>query len=290
MSNRLLPNATGIDAKIELLQTYLYERLYVLFGRSGLTGASFDMYGRVYRNSVLDGFAPQSFKHGVDYSSDLFYDDRLSALMYFGLNDPIEVSGEANRYDISLYLFCNVEKLKPTGNAQRMDEAVRRQILQLLQPKPFGFVVNRVYTDIDNVTSKYKGFAKNSAIVSHNHQPKMACRIDMSVVVGIDEYGGCSRPIQIQNFNDMTGYIRANIVDDPDPEVMQTLVNGTRIPLEYPAGSTLTIPHLIGRYVFPNVIVDNNNIDGMPYTPSTGTFTFDFYTPSKVLIQYNDNE
>jgi len=41
--------------------------------------------------------------------------------------------------------------------------------------------------------------------------------------------------------------------------------------------------------VFPNVILNNNNIDGMPYNPSTQTFTFDsFYDGDLGLIYYNE--
>ena len=88
----------------------------------------------------------------------------------------------------------------------------------------------------------------------------------------------------------MTGAIRVQIKANPDPTVMQTLVNGVQIPLEYPTGTTLTIPHLSGRYVFPNVILNNNNMDGMPYNPATQTFSYDSFNDGDLgLIYYNEN-
>lgn len=290
MSIHVVPYPTGIDFAVGKIITYLYERLYTLWGTSGLTGDMLQAYGRVYRNSVDDGFVPQWYQQGKDYSRDMFYNDKIQALFYVGLNDPMLIDVERTTYNLSLYFFVNLAKVRPVTNPQRMDEQVVRDVLDLLTPAPFGFIVNSVSRDVDNVVNKYSGAFRDAVITNQQHQPRLCFRIDGQLSMGLDMYGDCNPPILPQNFNAMTGCIRANFKTTPNPNEYQTLVNGTRIPLEYPVGTTLTIPHLANRYVFPNVILNNNNIDNMPYNPSTQTFTFDsFNDGDSALITYNEN-
>lgn len=290
MSIHIVPYPTGVDYCVSQIQRYLYERLYVRWGTSGMTGDMLQVYGRVYRNSVSDGFTPQWYTGIKNYTVDLFYNDKIQAMIWFGLNDPMIVDGGQATYNISIYIFCNLVKVKPVAGQQRMDEAVVRDLIQLLEPAPFGFNTTQVVRDIDNVLQKYTGKAKDESIINQNHQPKLCFRIDGKMTIGIDDYGDCQPSVMPQNFNTMTGAIRVNFKDSPDPSVKQTLVNGVQIPLEYPTGTTLTIPHLSGRYVFPNVILNNNNIDGMSYNPSTQTFTYDsFFEGDSALILYNEN-
>lgn len=290
MSIHIVPYPTGIDYVVAKIQRYLYERLYVQWGTSGMTGDMLQVYGRVYRNSTADGFSPFWYTGLKNYTVDLFYNDKIQAMLWFGLNDPMDIDGERATYKLSLYVFCNVTKVRPVSGQQRMDEAVIRDVLNLLQCEPFGFITKQVQRDIDNVLSKYTGKAKDESIINQNHQPKLCFRIDGEVSIALDDYGDCQPSVMPQNFNTMTGAIRVQIKANPDPTVMQTLVNGVQIPLEYPTGTTLTIPHLSGRYVFPNVILNNNNMDGMPYNPATQTFSYDSFNDGDLgLIYYNEN-
>jgi hypothetical protein len=292
MSLNLVPYPVGIDYPISSIQRFLYERLYVMWGASGMTGDMLESYGRVYRNKSDDGFLPQWYKAGKDYKQDMFYNDKIQAMFWFGLNDPMDVDGERTNYRLSIYFFVNLSKVRPT-TGQRVDEQVLRDVLQLLQGDPYNFITTQVYREADNVVSKYSGSVKEQAVNSHNMQPRLCFRIDGECAIGMDDFGTCTPSVMPQNFNTMTGAIRVQIKTTPDPAVMQTLVNGTQIPLEYAAGSTVVIPHLANRYVFPNVIYNNNNINGMPYNPSTQTFTFAdgslFYDGDDMLIYYNEN-
>lgn len=295
MSIKLVPYPTGIDYAIAKIQRFLYERLYVKWGTSGLTGDMLQVYGRTYRNSTTDGFAPQWYLQGKDYNSDLFYDDRIQALIWFGLNDPISINGERKLHRLSIYVFCNLDKVRPVAQPQRMDERVVNDLLELLHPEPFGFVTKEVQLQVDNVVNKYSGKKKDAVITDQQHQPKLCFRIDGELAIGIDDYGDCNPSVLPQNFTAMTGAIRVHIKDSPDPLAMQTLVNGVKIPLEYPSGATVVIPHLDGRYVFPNVVYNGNNLgeDQMSYNPATTTYTFangsEFYDGDKMLITYNEN-
>lgn len=304
--NNILTYAVGVDGAIQRLQTYLYEKLYVKWGASGLTADKFEMFGRVYRNSVKDGFAPQAFTGDkIDYMQDMYLDDRLSVLMWFGLNDPINVDGLWATYNVSLYCFCLLPELYPSITGQRVDEMVRQDVVQLINNgNRYGFTVTRIEHDIDNVLKKYSGKIKRDAIVDNNHQPNMSFRVDMSVTVNINQYQLCNAPLAIPlYFNAMTGQVIVMFKDSPNASSTQILVNGVRIPLEYATGNTVTIPHLVGRYVFPDFKLDGNNmtsVSGAPnyiaYDSSTGTFTYGsnypvdgFQDGSIMLIQYNEN-
>lgn len=293
MGINVVPYPTGIDFAVGKIARFLYERLYVMWGTSGMTGDMLQAYGRVYRNSVTDGFVPQWYVAGKDYNQDLFYNDKIQALFYFGLNDPMEVDVEKTTYNLSLYFFVNLAKVRPVAQPQRMDERVVRDVLDLLTPAPYGFIVGNVYRDVDNVVNRFSGSKRDAVVLNQQHQPRLCFRIDGRLTMGLDMYGDCNPPIMPQNFNTMTGAIRVQIVTTPDPNEYQTLVNGVRIPLQYPAGSTVVIPHLSGRYVFPNTFFNGNNIQAMPYNPATTTFTLadgsEFYDGDNLLIYYNEN-
>jgi hypothetical protein len=301
--NNTLPQPYGIDYPIQMLQNYLYEKMYVNFGDSGLTSDSFQMFGRVYRNYDKKEYLPQAYIGNLEYNQDMFYDDKLSLLCYFGLNDPSIVKGRATTYNVSLYFFGNLAQLKSGANVQRKDEEVIEFVRNLILPNRYGFFVKNVQRDIDNVLSRFSGDTKNLAITSGNMQPKLCFRIDMTNTIDSDAYVDCALPLATRNtFTGMTGTITVVFKDDPNTSITQTLVNGTKIQLYYPTGNTVTIPHLIGRYVQPNVVLDGNNmsivdtsVNYIEYTASTGTFTYGeetysgFQNNSILLITYNEN-
>lgn len=72
--------------------------------------------------------------------------------------------------------------------------------------------------------------------------------------------------------------IEADIVDEPDPEITQTLGNGAVIPLQYALedDGTLIIPYLIsigGIYPVAPFIIDNNIMQNVDWDAETGKFT-----------------
>jgi len=304
MSNNLVQTPVGIDYPIQLLQTYLYERLYNLWGTTGLTSDTFDMFGRVYRNKTADGFVPEWYKGLKEYGEDLFHNDRIAVHMYFGLNDPTKSDNAYQTSNISLYVWCNIQKLYPEPTTQRQDEQVIMDVVRMISDgNRYGFKVTDYYRDIDNVTAKFSGFAKSQAQVNNNMQPKLAFRIDMENSWNLFAYTACTAPNATPlYFNAMTGYIQAVFKETPS-DLLQTLVNGVRIPLEYPVGNTLTIPHLVGRYVFDDVVINgtvyNTNpvsVNYIPYDMTTGTFTYgsdypnDGFQPEVVLsLKCNEN-
>lgn len=86
------------------------------------------------------------------------------------------------------------------------------------------------------------------------------------------------------------------IVASPNPGHLYLLCNLQTIPLEYPAANTMTIPHLIGKVVNPNILIgltpaycptsplgelDNTAGGGFQVSP-------DPLNPTMVIINYNE--
>lgn len=305
MSNNLLPRPTGIDYPIQLLQSWLYEQLYTKWGESGLTSELLQVYGRAYRNNVVDnGYVPQAFIEGIDYNNDMFYDDRIAALLWFGLNDPTTVKGVGHTYNVTLYCFCNLELVTPNNDTQRMDEQVINDVRNLILPNRYGFFVKNVERDVDKVLKRFSGKVKNDALAKNNQQPKLCFAIEMTNTIEITAYQECALPLATPlYFNAMTAQIIVIFKDNPNTSITQTLFNGVKIQLQYPTGNTVTIPHLIGRDVFSSFTLDGNNmttvsqsVNYVPYDPVTGTFTYGSDYPNDgfqdgmvMILNYNEN-
>ncbi len=81
------------------------------------------------------------------------------------------------------------------------------------------------------------------------------------------------------------------IVSTPDPSLTYTLCNLQTILLQYAAGNTITIPHLIGKVVNPNILIDLTPAN-VPTDPATGildnTTGGGFLAGSTIIINYNE--
>jgi len=298
MNNTLL-KPVGIDSPIQHLQTWLYDALFNEWGGAGLPGSQFEMFGRVYKNWKGDdngGYIPEVFAGGIEYD-EVFFNDKISALLWFAVNDPDKVDQVQTQYSVSLYGFVDLSRILPdSAGKQRDDMAVTRLVQNLIKAHSFGFTVTAVYRDVDNVLSHYPGSRAKAGIKRFNMQPRMCFRIDMTIVMNIalaTECGnGYTSPVLYKN---MVCAIRIVFKDVPDTSIMQTLCNGVQVQLEYPTGNTVTVPALYGRYVLPIVFLDNNVIQStpMPYNPETCTFDNSanggFYEGSIMTVEYNLN-
>lgn len=294
--NNTIPIVDGIDRPIQNLATLLYNRQIVQWGSNGLDGNSFEMYGRCYRNynDNHGGFVPQAYGGFGEYNNDVFFDDKLAALMWFGVNDPEPVNGTWHTYNVSLYGFVNLDLLKPGNNAQRMDEAVINDVIRVIEPSTFGFAITAVNRDVDSVLSKFSGMIKKKAL-NQNLQPYACFRIDMTNTLALDYCN--SRSI---NYPSIPPYMTTNLQivfkDSPNTAIRQRLNNGVYVQLEYPTGNTATIPFLAGRSFNWPVFLDSQTYmtaDQLPYNASTTTFdntaNGGFGNDSIMQIQVNVN-
>jgi hypothetical protein len=294
MNNTVLKQP-GIDKPITGIQTLLYNRLSAKWGNQGLSGDKFQMYGRTYRNyssdSKVQGYIPQYYKGSKEYNNDMFFDDTISALMWFGVHDDTKVDGTAHTYNVSLYGFVNLEQCKPSNPTQRMDEAVVDDVLQMLEPSLFGCKVTAVQRDADAVLSKYSGMLKKD-IEKRDISQFYCFRIDMLCMLALD-YCGDNNPLYPANPTYMTAPVKILFKTNPNTALTQTLPNGVRVQLEYPTGPTVTIPFLANRvFNYPiflgggtgSVIMLDSE---MPYTATTTTFDYSAnggYSNNTVMI------
>lgn len=292
MSNHLKIKPVGLDHYIQQQQINIYNTQIGAWGLEGLTANQFEVYGRAARNWKTDGYIPEVFSQGKEYKEVLF-DDRLAALIFFGLNDPETVTeNQTHTYKVSIYGFVNLDKIKPDNNGQRVDMEVMNEIINLVDRK-YGFVVTAVYRDIDHILQYFSGKKIKDGVKQFNMQPNLSFRIDCDVIVNIALPTFCNSAINYPVFyNAMTCTYVVEFKDNPDTSAIQVLCNGRTAQLQFPTGTSVTIPHMIGRYVLKVQVLDGQNVvctrdvqNGIFYYPGEGQFTDGLV----MYIDYNEN-
>lgn len=294
--NHTIPNPQGIQKAIQNLQTQLYNSLIALWGDDGLNGDSFTMYGYTYRNyrktESGEGYIPEWYKGDKEYTKSLFFEDTLAAQLWFDVKDNTKIAATTHTYDVSLYGFVNLDKLKPGGDPQRMDEPVVNDILRMIEPSLFGFVVTSFAKDVDAVLSRYSGMEKRNTL-NRDMQPFFCFRIDLSNMLALGYCG--SKSI---NYPTTPAYMTTNYMvifkDNPNTALRQRLNNGVYVQVEFPTGNTVTIPFLVGRTFNWPVFLDGAvymTADQLPYSSGTfdNTANGGFGNDSMMQIEVNVN-
>lgn len=186
----VLPNPMGVDRLIQGLQVRLYNRLLQVWG---VSAEEYRCYGRAYRNRTNDGYIPEFYdaEKGCYVASDgsgnqggLFYDDRLAAVSFFGLADPVTVKGGVSVARMQLMFFVNLDRITPGGIAdaqgQRLDDIAVQDVQNYIQSNGNNFTVTAVYKDIDKVLERYSGALKNRALRDNMH-PRLCFRLDLEL-------------------------------------------------------------------------------------------------------------
>lgn len=147
---------TGIDYPISQLQAYLHTKLVGL----GWLENGYYAYPRCYRNNTKDGYIPEVFDQVKNNYTQLYVNDKITALSFFGIGDDIEIdSAIQNTADVHLIYIVDLSKLQP-GNP-REDEKVRLQVFKLVTRAAWGFELTDQVLGWDNVFSEYEGFLKD---------------------------------------------------------------------------------------------------------------------------------
>lgn len=156
-----ISSPVGIDAPIQKLQIQLAGYLKT---RWGLT--HYYSFGRAYRvkNKKKTGYIPAVY-YGDDEYKDVFAIDRdaASGVTIDGMNF-FYIDGDSKRVNESLYqttiqivFFLNLEKIFP-AKTHRADQDAETDIMYYLEKSPFGFHVEGITREIENV---YKDFEYN---------------------------------------------------------------------------------------------------------------------------------
>jgi hypothetical protein len=267
--NHVISIPEGIDSLIQQQQILLYDRLILLWGEMGLSHSNFQMYGRTYRNYKKGGYIPQAFIGGKEYSRDLYFDDKLAGLMWYGLNDPERITNETEHlYNVSLYGFVNLDMLKPGITSQRMDMAVTNDVVKLCNS--YGFKPTDIYRDIDHVTDKFSGVVRTQMLNDDMH-PLFAFRIDMENLLRLNNCNAASFNYPTYQ-NAVTISYTAVFKDTPNTSLRVPLANGMPVQLEFPTGASVTIPYLAGKITLKGQLL-NTYPAVLGYNQVTGTVT-----------------
>ncbi len=189
----LPPYTKGIDYNIQLLATNMYNYLKRRWTITDDT--KYNCFGRAYRNNTKDGYIPEFYNNGKYVSSNnsnnaggLFYDDRLAAMSFFGLLDPIRRDHSqtyaADIVRMELLFFVNLNLITAGGivdpQGQRLDEECINDVRNFIQRGGNNFEVIEAYRDIDKVLERYSGAAKRDALINNMH-PKFCFKIILEV-------------------------------------------------------------------------------------------------------------
>lgn len=162
-------HTNGIDTPIKHLQTYLHDRLKMLWGVT-----KFDVYGRVYKNKREDKVFPEYYIGGKEYKEVLFSDTR-DGVLFFSSSDFTDVNGSNLEQDCDIIVAINLKSIG--SNFERQDEEVRQQVLFLLENYTRRQEVKSVVTGLDNVYRDYNGVSEYFKDMQEFHHFKITLRL-----------------------------------------------------------------------------------------------------------------
>jgi hypothetical protein len=172
--NNVKTSPKGIDKQIQKLQEYLYSKLKTKWG---ITDDDWQSYGRAYRNQKEKGYIPEVYT-GSDEYEEVFADDSLKVLSFFGVGDSFKGSYSLTG-PVFLIFFVNIEELKTLTH--RGDEEVRLDVQLICKDADFGFTMTGVQTGIDNVYKEYPGIRRDEGMLSKDMHPYHCFRIDFEL-------------------------------------------------------------------------------------------------------------
>ncbi len=168
----------GIDIPIQKYQTVLYNKLKTVWG---FTDATFNGYGRAYRNQDKESgaYTPEIYKGNNEYS-DAYFDDTLSGSFFWGMGENIKFAKEGdNTADVFVIFMVNLDKIKP--GTTRNDEEVRNDVERIAIERIYGFYLTGVITGIDQVFKEYSGYKAVKGIKFRDMQPWHCFRLNFQI-------------------------------------------------------------------------------------------------------------
>jgi hypothetical protein len=173
--NYVKPSVTGIDIPIQKLQSLLYDQIKTIWS---VTDSTFNMYGRAYRNQLLDGsYIPEVYVGNKEYK-DSYFDDAKSGSAFFTY-ESTKVNGVDTIAVVSLIMMVNLAKIKP--GTTRNDEEARVDIERMVSNGVYGFFLTGIVTGIDQVFKEYG----TKSIKYRDMQPWHCFRLNFNITYNI---------------------------------------------------------------------------------------------------------
>lgn len=187
-----IPYPLGLDYYVQDQQTRLYNRLCEVWG---IDGSLYNAFGRVYRNHTTDGYIPQFYNPatqnyvdsaGNNTTGGIFFDDRLAAVSYYHVLDPIKGDKGVWTVKAELLFFVDLSKITPSGisaasqQGQRMDEICVNDVRDYIQAAGSNWTLHADYRDVDKVMEHFSGAVKKNNLTKDMH-PRFCFRLDMEL-------------------------------------------------------------------------------------------------------------
>ncbi len=163
-------NPTGIDLPVQRFQALVHD---------ALGWDDYKAYGRCYRNKVADGYIAENYEGEGEYK-EVYWDDSLSALSFFGLSGSSRVEVGTNFVPVHLVFFVNLKKIAPAIQ-HRADEEVRKMVQNAVQGGMYGFSLQTVDLWIENVLREYPGSRRDDRLKSVDMHPVHCFRLNFSL-------------------------------------------------------------------------------------------------------------
>jgi hypothetical protein len=172
-------NPVGIDASVQRLQAALHGELVKAWGLAGPDDPNYRSYGMIYRNKKDNQYIAEVYTGNNEYK-EVYWDDRVSAISWFGLSGNIEL-GVKNTAKIHLVFFVNLAKLKPTV-AHRADEEVRNEIANYFGNTRFGASLDTIELWTENVLREYPGSRRDDRLKAVDMHPVHCFRLNLTLL------------------------------------------------------------------------------------------------------------
>jgi hypothetical protein len=188
-------NPQGIDYFIDRLQKWIQPILYEAWGLDPVDPddlASYKFFPRVNRNPDPErGFIAELYLGNGEYK-EVYYDDTLAGLSWFGLGPRIQ-AGVEHVADVHLVTFANLKKLYP-GISHRADEEIRSHFQGIFEaPNVLGFSLVSTEIWLANVLKEYPGSRRDQRLDAADMGEAHAFRLNLRL--SFDPSQACPEPL-----------------------------------------------------------------------------------------------
>jgi len=171
---------TGIDIKIQNLQSYLYTALKTAWGIGNDT--AYNAYGRSYMNETKDGIIPEVY-YGFPEYKEVLFDDTVSATSFFGVNPLIKKNPDGTCIaQVFLIFMVNMKALEPSITDSYPDEIIHTTVQKLCYEGIYNFTKTGFLTGKKDVFREYTGIRIKDGTKYRDMAPLHCFRINFNVI------------------------------------------------------------------------------------------------------------
>lgn len=184
---------SGLDIKIQNLQSNLYPKLQNLWNVSDST---YDSFGRSYMNETKDGVIPEVYWGGSPEYREVLFDDTKAATSFFGVNPNIKNVGATSTAQVFLIFMVSMPLLKPGVTDSYPDEIIHTDVQKLCYEGIFNFTKTGFVTGIKDVFKEYSGTRIKAGIKYRDMAPMHCFRINFNVIYNVNDCASSSSNIK----------------------------------------------------------------------------------------------